>query len=68
MSVDKVNHPVDGAKNPMLLVEDNGGGMDPTTIRNCMSFGFSLKHGRMEWGIDGIGVDVCREENDWAVW
>lgn len=36
---------MDGDKNPVLLVEDNGGGMDESTIRNCMSFGFSLKHG-----------------------
>jgi len=55
VSVDKVNHPMDGAKNPMLLVEDNGGGMDTTTIRNCMSFGFSLKHGKKMIGQYGNG-------------
>lgn len=27
----------------MVLIEDNGGGMDMTTIRKCMSFGYSTK-------------------------
>lgn len=46
MKVDKVDHPGEGPSNPMLLVEDNGGGMNPKFIRNCMSFGFSMKKGR----------------------
>ncbi|XP_023771543.1 protein MICRORCHIDIA 7 [Lactuca sativa] len=29
--------------NRMLLIEDNGGGMDPDKMRLCMSLGFSLK-------------------------
>ncbi|KAK9073594.1 hypothetical protein SSX86_007918 [Deinandra increscens subsp. villosa] len=29
--------------NRMLLVEDNGGGMDPEKMRHCMSLGYSLK-------------------------
>nr|XP_043635769.1 protein MICRORCHIDIA 7 isoform X2 [Erigeron canadensis] len=27
----------------MLLIEDNGGGMDPDKMRHCMSLGYSLK-------------------------
>ncbi|GJS73050.1 microrchidia 7-like protein [Tanacetum coccineum] len=27
----------------MLLIEDNGGGMDPEKMRHCMSLGYSLK-------------------------
>ncbi|KAL3511478.1 hypothetical protein ACH5RR_030879 [Cinchona calisaya] len=30
-------------KDPMLLVEDNGGGMTPDRIRQCMSLGYSAK-------------------------
>ncbi|KAI3737445.1 hypothetical protein L2E82_27448 [Cichorium intybus] len=30
-------------ENRMLLIEDNGGGMDPDKMRLCMSLGFSLK-------------------------
>ncbi|CAI9283749.1 unnamed protein product [Lactuca saligna] len=29
--------------NRMLLIEDNGGGMDPDKMRQCMSLGYSLK-------------------------
>ncbi|XP_076883457.1 protein MICRORCHIDIA 7-like [Bidens hawaiensis] len=29
--------------NRMLLIEDNGGGMDPEKMRHCMSLGYSLK-------------------------
>ncbi|KAF9605206.1 hypothetical protein IFM89_014319 [Coptis chinensis] len=29
--------------NRMLLVQDNGGGMSPDTMRHCMSFGYSAK-------------------------
>ncbi|CAA2960788.1 Hypothetical predicted protein [Olea europaea subsp. europaea] len=31
----------DGSK--MLLIEDNGGGMDPDKMRQCMSLGYSVK-------------------------
>ncbi|CAM8919145.1 unnamed protein product [Rhodiola kirilowii] len=30
-------------KHHMLLIEDNGGGMDPEKMRQCMSLGFSAK-------------------------
>ncbi|KAH9608806.1 hypothetical protein KSS87_015150 [Heliosperma pusillum] len=30
-------------RNRMLLVEDNGGGMDPEKMRQCMSLGYSAK-------------------------
>ncbi|XP_077251675.1 protein MICRORCHIDIA 4-like [Tasmannia lanceolata] len=30
-------------KNKMLLIEDNGGGMDPDKMRKCMSLGYSAK-------------------------
>ncbi|PHT87707.1 hypothetical protein T459_09813 [Capsicum annuum] len=29
--------------NRMLLIEDNGGGMDPDRMRHCMSLGYSMK-------------------------
>jgi len=28
---------------PMLLLQDDGGGMDPEGVRRCMSLGFSTK-------------------------
>ncbi|KAG2589358.1 hypothetical protein PVAP13_5NG240100 [Panicum virgatum] len=39
--VNKFTNPRDG--NPSLLIQDNGGGMDPEALRRCMSFGFSDK-------------------------
>ncbi|KAJ1690581.1 hypothetical protein LUZ63_014736 [Rhynchospora breviuscula] len=39
--VDKFVCPRDD--NPALLVQDDGGGMDPESLRRCMSFGFSDK-------------------------
>lgn len=45
--MDKLDHPSQGIQNPMLLVEDNGGGMEPAVIRHCMSFGFSRKKGAL---------------------
>ncbi|TVU34108.1 hypothetical protein EJB05_15936 [Eragrostis curvula] len=39
--VNKFTSPRDG--NASLLVQDNGGGMDPEALRRCMSFGFSDK-------------------------
>ncbi|XP_010678804.2 protein MICRORCHIDIA 6 isoform X2 [Beta vulgaris subsp. vulgaris] len=39
--VDKISNPRDGS--PSLLIQDDGGGMDPEAIRRCMSFGFSDK-------------------------
>ncbi|CAO2165205.1 unnamed protein product [Urochloa humidicola] len=39
--VNKFTNPRNG--NPSLLVQDDGGGMDPEALRRCMSFGFSDK-------------------------
>ncbi|CAJ1943826.1 unnamed protein product [Sphenostylis stenocarpa] len=39
--VDKILNPKDGS--PALLIQDDGGGMDPEVMRQCMSFGFSDK-------------------------
>ncbi|CAI0381354.1 unnamed protein product [Linum tenue] len=41
VNVDVLNNRKDGSK--MLLVEDNGGGMTPDNIRQCMSLGYSVK-------------------------
>ncbi|RZC93702.1 hypothetical protein C5167_016334, partial [Papaver somniferum] len=39
--IDKIKNPRDGS--PALLIQDDGGGMDPQALRCCMSFGFSDK-------------------------
>ncbi|CAM0881328.1 unnamed protein product [Alopecurus aequalis] len=39
--VNKFTNPRDGS--PSLLIQDDGGGMDPEALRCCMSFGFSEK-------------------------
>ncbi|XP_026664972.2 protein MICRORCHIDIA 6-like isoform X2 [Phoenix dactylifera] len=39
--IDKIANPRNG--NPALLIQDDGGGMDPESLRRCMSFGFSDK-------------------------
>ncbi|KAH7427418.1 hypothetical protein KP509_10G043700 [Ceratopteris richardii] len=39
--VDMVRNPRDGC--PMLIIEDDGGGMGPERIRQCMSLGYSAK-------------------------
>ncbi|MCO5548196.1 hypothetical protein L7F22_001654 [Adiantum nelumboides] len=41
VSVDMVHNPRDGC--PMLVIEDDGGGMDPEHLRQCMSLGYSSK-------------------------
>ncbi|KAK6148044.1 hypothetical protein DH2020_018956 [Rehmannia glutinosa] len=41
VNVDMVKSQKDGSK--MLLIEDNGGGMDPDKMRHCMSLGYSAK-------------------------
>ncbi|PRQ52733.1 putative histidine kinase-like ATPase domain-containing protein [Rosa chinensis] len=41
VNVDVLDNKKDGSK--MLLVEDNGGGMDPEKMRKCMSLGYSEK-------------------------
>ncbi|KAH7429730.1 hypothetical protein KP509_09G063200 [Ceratopteris richardii] len=39
--VDTIRNPKNGE--PMLLIEDDGGGMNPDIVRQCMSLGFSVK-------------------------
>ncbi|KAL6497311.1 hypothetical protein OROGR_029240 [Orobanche gracilis] len=41
VNIDMVKSKKDGSK--MLLIEDNGGGMNPEKIRHCMSLGYSAK-------------------------
>ncbi|MCO5558815.1 hypothetical protein L7F22_012403 [Adiantum nelumboides] len=41
VNVDMECNPHDGG--PMLLFEDNGGGMNPDCLRQCMSLGYSVK-------------------------
>ncbi|KAF3644438.1 putative RNA pseudouridine synthase 7-like [Capsicum annuum] len=41
VNIDMVQNKKDG--NRMLLIEDNGGGMDPDRMRHCMSLGYSMK-------------------------
>ncbi|XAR67873.1 hypothetical protein NMG60_11002806 [Bertholletia excelsa] len=41
VSIDMLKNKKDGSR--MLLIEDNGGGMDPDKIRRCMSLGYSAK-------------------------
>ncbi|CAI9113153.1 OLC1v1013701C1 [Oldenlandia corymbosa var. corymbosa] len=41
VNVDMIKNKKDG--NRMLLIEDNGGGMDPDKMRQCMSLGYSAK-------------------------
>ncbi|TVU34802.1 hypothetical protein EJB05_16654 [Eragrostis curvula] len=42
-------------RSPALLVQDDGGGMDPDSIRRCMSFGFSDKQSGSSIGQYGNG-------------
>ncbi|XP_076916309.1 protein MICRORCHIDIA 4-like [Bidens hawaiensis] len=42
VNVDVLDNQID-TRNKMLLVEDNGGGMTPDTLRRCMSLGYSVK-------------------------
>ncbi|XVF11480.1 hypothetical protein REPUB_Repub08aG0031200 [Reevesia pubescens] len=41
VNVDMLKSKKDGSR--MLLIEDNGGGMDPEKMRQCMSLGYSAK-------------------------
>ncbi|KAE8703504.1 putative calmodulin binding protein [Hibiscus syriacus] len=41
VNIDVLKSKKDG--NRMLLIEDNGGGMDPDKMRHCMSLGYSAK-------------------------
>ncbi|XP_020974162.1 protein MICRORCHIDIA 6 isoform X2 [Arachis ipaensis] len=51
--VDKTSNPKDGS--PALLIQDDGGGMDPEAMRHCMSFGFSDKKSKLAIGQYGNG-------------
>ncbi|KAL6524494.1 hypothetical protein OROHE_016165 [Orobanche hederae] len=51
--VDKTSTPRDG--NPALLIQDDGGGMDPEAMRRCLSFGFSDKKSKDAIGRYGNG-------------
>ncbi|CAN1318163.1 Protein MICRORCHIDIA 4 [Linum perenne] len=41
VKIDMLKNKKDGS--PMILIEDDGGGMDPDKMRKCMSLGFSAK-------------------------
>ncbi|XP_057952524.1 protein MICRORCHIDIA 6-like isoform X2 [Malania oleifera] len=51
--VDKITNPRDGSH--ALLIQDDGGGMDPEAMRHCMSFGFSNKKSKSAIGQYGNG-------------
>ncbi|KAJ6797113.1 protein MICRORCHIDIA 6-like [Iris pallida] len=51
--IDKITDTRDG--NPALLIQDDGGGMDPEALRHCMSFGFSDKQSDTSIGQYGNG-------------
>ncbi|GER43077.1 histidine kinase [Striga asiatica] len=51
--VDKTSNPRDGI--PALLIQDDGGGMDPEAMRRCLSFGFSDKKSKDAIGQYGNG-------------
>ncbi|XP_022845074.1 protein MICRORCHIDIA 6 isoform X2 [Olea europaea var. sylvestris] len=51
--IDKALNPRDG--NPALLIQDDGGGMDPEAMRRCLSFGFSDKNSKTAIGQYGNG-------------
>ncbi|RID48229.1 hypothetical protein BRARA_I04756 [Brassica rapa] len=51
--VDKTTNPKDGTT--ALLVQDDGGGMDPQAMRHCMGFGFSDKKSDSAIGRYGNG-------------
>ncbi|KAJ8753618.1 hypothetical protein K2173_022859 [Erythroxylum novogranatense] len=53
VTIDKISNPRDAS--PVLLIQDDGGGMDPEAIRRCMSFGFSDKNSKMAIGQYGNG-------------
>ncbi|XP_021891957.1 protein MICRORCHIDIA 6 isoform X1 [Carica papaya] len=53
VSVDRIFNPRDGSH--ALVIQDDGGGMDPNAIRHCMSFGFSDKQKEHAIGKYGNG-------------
>lgn len=46
--MDKILNARDGSS--ALLIQDDGGGMDPEAMRRCMSFGFSDKSSKSAIG------------------
>uniref|UniRef100_A0A0D9V1W0 Morc S5 domain-containing protein n=1 Tax=Leersia perrieri TaxID=77586 RepID=A0A0D9V1W0_9ORYZ len=52
--INEFANPRDGS--PSLLVQDDGGGMDPEALRRCMSFGFSDKQS------DALIGQWCQQE------
>ncbi|KAF8696628.1 hypothetical protein HU200_036246 [Digitaria exilis] len=74
--VDKFTNPRDD--NSSLLIQDDGGGMDPEALRRCMSFGFSDKQSDAFIGQYGngfktstmrLGADVIvftQNQNNWV--
>lgn len=53
VSVEKFINSRDGSHG--LLIQDDGGGMDPESLRRCMSFGFSDKQSGLSIGQYGNG-------------
>ncbi|CAK9161778.1 unnamed protein product [Ilex paraguariensis] len=53
VQIEKIINPRDGSL--ALLLQDDGGGMDPEAIRQCMSFGFSEKKMKSAIGQYGNG-------------
>ncbi|XP_076906352.1 protein MICRORCHIDIA 6-like [Bidens hawaiensis] len=51
--IDKKVNPRDGST--ALLIQDDGGGMDPEAMRHCLSFGFSDKKSKFAIGKYGNG-------------
>uniref|UniRef100_A0A0E0JJY3 Morc S5 domain-containing protein n=1 Tax=Oryza punctata TaxID=4537 RepID=A0A0E0JJY3_ORYPU len=74
--VNEFTNPRDG--NSSLLIQDDGGGMDPEALRRCMSFGFSDKQSDALIGQYGngfktstmrLGADVIvftQNQNNWV--
>ncbi|XP_030953883.1 protein MICRORCHIDIA 6-like isoform X7 [Quercus lobata] len=51
--INKISNPRDSS--PALLIQDDGGGIDPETMSHCMSFGFSDKKLKSTIGQYGNG-------------
>ncbi|EEE54777.1 protein MICRORCHIDIA 6 [Oryza sativa Japonica Group] len=74
--VNEFTNPRDGSSS--LLIQDDGGGMDPEALRRCMSFGFSDKQSDALIGQYGngfktstmrLGADVIvftQNQNNWV--
>ncbi|XP_020251479.1 protein MICRORCHIDIA 6-like [Asparagus officinalis] len=76
VAIDKITNLRDG--NPALLIQDDGGGMDPERLRHCMSFGFSdklsdssigqygngFKTSTMRLGADAIVFSRCMDNRN----